>query len=202
MNWRSTCVCLVSLAVSAACGAEATPVGKATPTYSATTGKLERLTLDRDGDGRPDTWAVMDGTHLQSVEIDRHNSGHADRWEYYAEGTGSAASKPTSGSVFDRKTVLVRAEEANGPDGKTVTRREFYTDGVIARVEEDTDFDGKIDKWEVYDHGALTQMDLDVTGRGKPDRRLVYRGDGTLDHVEVDPAGSGHFVPAPKGGVE
>ncbi len=200
MNLRSTLVCLISLGVCAACGAQATPVGKATPTYSATTGKLERLTLDRDGDGRPDTWAVMDGARLQSVEIDRHNSGHADRWEFYTEGNGAAstnATKPTAGTAFDRKTVLVRAEEANGPDGKTVTRREFYVDGVIARVEEDTDFDGKIDKWELYDHGALTRMDLDLTGHGKPDRRLVYRADGTLDHMEVDPAGTGHFVPAP-----
>jgi hypothetical protein len=190
---------LTAVALSPACRSSAPTTGKVTPIYSAKTGKLEELTLDRNGDGRVDTWALMDGVHLQSIQIDRHGTGKPDRWEYYAEGTPPAGSPPSAGSAFDRKTVIVRAEEANGPDRTTVTRREFYTDGVIARVEEDTDFDGRVDKWETYDHGVLTRMDLDISGRGRPDRRLVYRPDGSFDHVEVDVKGDGHFVPVPPG---
>jgi hypothetical protein len=36
-------------------------------------------------------------------------------------------------------------------------------------------------------------MALDTTGRGKPDRRLIYQGDVTLSRIEADPNGSGTF---------
>lgn len=170
---------------------------RAVPSYNSKTGKLQQLTLDRNGDGRIDTWADMDGVHLEAIQIDRHGTGHPDRWEYYTEGTPAPGSQPTAGSAFDLQTVIVRAEEANGPDLRTITRREFYSNGVITRVEEDTNFDGRVDKWETYDHGVLVRMDLDLSGRGTPDRRLVYRADGSFDHVEVDLTGDGHFVPAP-----
>lgn len=190
---------LAAVALCPACRSSEPTKGKVTPIYSAKTGKLEELTLDRNGDGRVDTWALMDGVHLRSIQIDRHGTGKPDRWEYYTEGTPAAGSSPSAGAAFDRKTVIVRADEANGPDRTAVTRREFYTDGVLTRVEEDTDFDGRVDKWETYTLGVLTRMDLDISGRGRPDRRLIYRPDGSFDHVEADVKGDGHFVPAPPG---
>ena len=36
-------------------------------------------------------------------------------------------------------------------------------------------------------------MDLDLAGRGFPDRRLIYRANGTLDRSESDPTGDGRF---------
>jgi hypothetical protein len=188
---------LAAVALSPACRSSEPATGKVTPIYSAKTGKLQELTLDRNGDGRVDIWALMDGVHLRSIQIDRHGTGKPDRWEYYEEGTPAAGSQPNASAAFDRKTMIVRSEEANGPDRTVVTRREFYTNGIITRVEEDTDFDGRIDKWETYDHGVLARMDLDLSGHGRPDRRLVYRPDGSFDHVEVDVKGDGHFVPTP-----
>ena len=41
--------------------------------------------------------------------------------------------------------------------------------------------------------GLLTSVDLDLHHRGRPERRLVYRPDGTLDHLEADPDGDGEF---------
>lgn len=151
-----------------------------TPIYNKDTGRLEQLVGSRQGDGRIDMRAQMDGAHLRSVEIDRNRDGRPDRWEYYEQGATT------------RRTLLVRAEEANGADAR-VTRREYYDNGVIARVEEDTDNDGRNDKWEAYDHGSLARMDLDLTGRGFPDRRLIYRADGTLERSESDPTGDGRF---------
>ena len=161
------------------------------PVYNTATGRLEQLTADRNGDGKIDTRAYMDGVHLKYIEIDRNGDGRPDRWEYYAP---AASPGDGRGNAFDRSSVLVRAEEANGPDA-TITRREFYDRGVIQRVEEDTDGDGRVDKWEQYDHGALVRIDMDLQGRGAPDRRLVYRRDGTLDHLEGDPDGDGKFEP-------
>jgi len=43
------------------------------------------------------------------------------------------------------------------------------------------------------------RLDLDVTGRGFPSRRLIY-GVGGVVRVEVDPDGDGTFEPAPPNG--
>ena len=63
----------------------------------------------------------------------------------------------------------------------------------MARVEEDTDGNGAIDKWETYAGGTLVLLALDTQGRGRPDRRLIYRPDGSFDRIEADPSGSGRF---------
>jgi hypothetical protein len=174
-----------------ACGGAdppAEPVAAATPVYNQTTGRLEQLISDRDGDGTPDTWAFMDGTRLLRIEIDRDGDGAADRWEFYEAAPGTAAG-----------TAIARAEEAGGA-GAPVTRREFYTRGVLDRVEEDTDLDGRVDKWEAYADGRLTQVDLDLSGAGRPTRRMVYAADGSVARMEADADGDGVFSPVPAGG--
>src|SRR5262249_46591093 len=117
-----------------------------TPGYNKQTGGLAQLVADRQGGGRGGMRAHMTRSRVNSIEIDRDRDGKPDRWEYYgapdaAQGAGSRA-------------LLLRAEEANGTDGK-ITRWEYFDHGVISRIEEDTDGDGKVDKWESYDHGAL-----------------------------------------------
>jgi hypothetical protein len=64
-------------------------------------------------------------------------------------------------------------------------------------AEEDTNGDGRIDKWETYRDGAVATVAFDTTRRGTLDRRLVY-GPGGSVKVEVDPAGTGTFRPARK----
>src|SRR6478609_1498374 len=97
---------------------------KPTPTYSQQNGKLSELDFDRDGDGRIDTRAYMDGVLVKSIEIDRDGSGKPDRWEYYEPVTNGVA---PAGSP-DGHSVIARAEEANGK-GK-IDRREFYDNGL------------------------------------------------------------------------
>jgi hypothetical protein len=92
--------------------------------------------------------------------------------------------------------VLDHAEEAGGDD-ETITRWEFYVDGVIRRVEEDVDLNGRVDKWEVYgDDGRLAHVSFDLEGAGHPTRRLVYGAQGDVERVEEDPDGDGVFEPA------
>ena len=50
-----------------------------------------------------------------------------------------------------------------------------------------------LDKWETYAGGVLSVLALDTQHRGKPDRQLIYRPDGTLDRIEVDPAAAADF---------
>ena len=180
---------LTLLAASAALLAGCNPAGSAapvnqqvTPVYSKETGRLEELTSDRNGDGKVDTRAFMDGVRVKRVEIDRNRDGRADRWEYY--GPNTPAGTPQ----------IERAEESDGPNGR-IGRREYYDAGRIARVEEDTDGDDRVDKWEYYTLGLLSRVELDFAGHGKPTQRLIYGPGGNVQRVESDPEGDGTFAP-------
>lgn len=155
--------------------------GRVSPTYSKETGRLTQLAYDSDSNGKHDMWAYMDGASLIRLEADENEDGKIDRWEYYPPGASASLKQPPE-----------RIERATRFDGR-VSRREFFEGGEIARIEEDTDGNGAIDKWETYTAGVLTLLALDTSGRGKPDRRLIYGGDGALERIEVDPTGSGAF---------
>jgi len=169
----------VLVIIGGGCGQGSVPKRTATPVYNKTTGKLEELVADENADGKADARAFMDGAVLKRIEIDRDHDGRPDRWEEYA--------------ALERNAVpgepkIVRAEEANGPDGR-ITRHEYYKDGELERVEEDTDLDGRVDKWETYRDRRLLYVDMDLEGTGVPTRRLTY--DATGDVTSGPPPGSG-----------
>src|SRR6266550_3009009 len=63
-----------------------------------------------------------------------------------------------------------------------------FMDGArFVRIEIDSDEDGLVDRWEYYVGGVLRAVAFDTTGSGRPDRRLVYGANGTLERLELDP---------------
>ena len=59
-------------------------------------------------------------------------------------------------------------------DGK-IDRIEIYdSDGEIARLESDTNGDGIIDEWIVFDKGNPVKKEKDTNGDGKPDVWVEY----------------------------
>jgi hypothetical protein len=156
------------------------------PVYNPQTGRLEQLRSDRDHDGEHEVRAFMDGTAIKYIEIDRDADGVPDRWEYYG------ALPATAGGVTPAPNVIDHAEEASGPD-RTITRREFYADGLIRRVVDDTNLDGRPDKWEHYDRGVLMRVEMDLVGKGYPSQRLLYDAAGDVSRIETDPNGDGVF---------
>jgi hypothetical protein len=148
-------------------------------------GRLAELRHDTTGDGQIDTRVFMEGPRAVRSEIDENGDGTVDRWEYY---------EPAPPGATGALVVLQRVERATRHDGK-VSRWEYYENGIFKRVEEDTTADGKVDKWEIYEDGALLSVALDTEGLGRPTRRLLYRSDGSLDLIEVDPDGTGVFRP-------
>lgn len=195
-------IALLALVASAACAPEAPRADNASPAASATatpvynkeSGRLEQLVSDSNGDGKVDTRAFMDGRRLERIEVDRNGDGSVDRFEYYIEAPPERVN-PNSPAG---RAEIERVEESNGADTK-ITRREFYERGELARVEDDSNADGRLDRWELYDQGLLTRIDIDLKGSGFPTRRLVYRRDGSIDRVEVDPDGTGTWREAPPG---
>jgi hypothetical protein len=177
----------LSLLAAAGCSsqAKAPSAATATPVSSEESGRLEQLVSDSNGDGKLDTRAIMDGTLLTRIEIDRHGDERPDRFDHYRIASLARAS---TGFEIDR------VEETNGLDHR-ITRVEIYERGTLIRVEEDTDGNGHIDKWEHHDRGVMARIDLDLNDRGRADRRLFYRADGTVERVEVDPDGRGDWRP-------
>ena len=106
-------------------------------------------------------------------------------------------------SVFDEKFASIP-----GPDGKgkrSVVARSLDADRdgkpeevryfdektkQLVRVEEDRDYNGRIDVWSVYEGGALAARELDENGDGKPDAWERY-ANGRMLSREVDRDGNG-----------
>ena len=183
------------LAVSVGCQKAGQPAGNAEvrPTYNKDTGQLERITYDRNHDGKPDAWLFMKGTRVLMAQLDENYDGTIDRWEYYGDRPGADAA-PAAGSPALPRSILERTEQATRGDGK-VNRREWYEKGQLVRVEEDTTGGGRVDKWETWSAGELRKLELDTKGTGRPDRRLVYPADGSAPQLEIDRNGDGTFTP-------
>ena len=137
-------------------------------TYDAD-GKLRLLTYDTNGNGKPDTWAYMDGTRIVRVEIDQNEDGVIERREDY-----------------DTTQALEKVELSTRSDGK-ITRTEFYDGGVLVRAEQDADGNGAVDRWETYADGQVRSVAFDLEGAGRPTLRLVYGSDGQLVRLETGP---------------
>ncbi len=195
--------CAVLIAAAAACSACNRPrdTRGITPTYDRTTGKLVELTYDANGNGRIDTWTVMDGTRPVQTRIDRNEDGRIDRWEYYgADGILAKVGYsrgdngvPDAWAFSGADGRVARVETSTAADDKKIDRWEHYAAAGLVRAEEDATGDGRPDKWETYDAGVLKTASFDENGDGKPDRRLSYAA-GTLVAIETEPDPSGRFT--------
>lgn len=194
---------LAALIAASACSNPPPDPAKQTtrPTYDKTTGKLTQLTYDRNKNGVIDTWTDMDGATPLRSRIDTNEDGKIDRWEYY-DGAGQVLKvgfsrqddgKPDAWAYSGADGKVERVDVSSTGDEKIIDRREFYTAGVLARVEEDTNADGKVNVWETYEGAVLRTTTFDEDGDGRPDRRLSYR-DGALTLIESNPDASGAFT--------
>lgn len=177
--------------------------------YDPKTGKLQSITYDSNKNGKIDTWSYTDGARILRIEIDSNEDGKIDRWEYYTPdqrlekvGWSRADNGKADAWRYDGADGKIAKVELAGlsPTAGTgaqppIVRTEFYENAVLARVEEDTNGDGKTDKWETWRDGSVASVAFDTTGRGTPDRRLTYGAGGSV-RIEVDSAGTGEFRPA------
>ena len=188
------------LLVSSCAGGDANAKKGIEPVYDKQTGKLTLLKYDSNGNGKVDTFSYMDGARVVRIEIDKDEDGKIERWEYY--GPDQQLLKIGLSRANDGR---VDAWSYPNPDGSTarmdlsstrdgsVDRTEYYEKNALVRAEEDTDGDGRIDKWETYDGARLASVAFDTIHRGTADRRFLYGADGSA-RLEVDEKGDGHFV--------
>jgi hypothetical protein len=185
----SVAILLSALGLISGCRQQSQPQANAAvvPSYNAQSGRLERISYDRNKDGKADAWLYMDGAKATRAELDENADGAVDRWEHYRT-DGSAASSPEGVP----RGGLVSVEQSTRFDGK-VSRWEIYEGGQLAKAEEDTTGDLRPDKWETWKDGALAEVALDTKGTGKADRKILYSPDGARQML-VD-TGDGTFRP-------
>jgi len=183
--------------------------------YDQSTGKLTELTYDADKNGRIDTWTEMDGTRPIRSRIDSNEDGRIDRWEYYDQAgrlakvgfSRKADEKPDAWAYSTPSGRIDRIEVSSTGDPAHIDRWEFYDPsaagagvgadgaGSLLRVEEDTNRDGRPDKWERYVKGLVQVAEFDENRDGRPDRRLTYR-EAELVLMEAAPDPSGRYTKA------
>ena len=101
---------LTAALVAAGCQGPTRPAGAegVVPTYNASTGRLERISYDRNKDGKADAWLRMDGTRATSAELDENYDGAVDRWEFFSD----AAAPVTPGGILSRSRSDASARAA------------------------------------------------------------------------------------------
>lgn len=211
MSTRSLINRLASIAVAAlimelmmGC-APASETAAVVPSYDQFTGRLVQLVADQNGDGRADQWSYLDGRRPLRGEADTDGDGRIDRWEYFnsVSALTHVGTSSRNDGVEDTwmPAVITNGERQVARSRKRdrqIDRREFYRDDAMVRVEEDTNADGLVDKWERHEGTVLREVALDTSVRiGRPDRRLLYDAKGQFQAIETDPERDGTFVRLP-----
>jgi tetratricopeptide (TPR) repeat protein len=95
--------------------------------------------------------------------------------------------------AHERSQADVEARAAYAPDGSELARYYFVGGSPEPLMrEEDTDGDGRSDRWITYRGSARSEIFEDGTGLGRPDLRLSFaEGGAPLQRVEFDPDGDG-----------
>ncbi len=154
-------------------------------TYDERTGRLKELTSDANGNGRIDTWTEMDGNRALRSRMDRNEDGRMDRWEY-DDGGGQLVKvgfsrrddgKPDAWAEPSPDGRISRVLVSSVGDEKKIDRWETYdpaTPGAgpdsaqsLVAVEEDSNGDGRADRWEKYSAGRLQTASFDENGDGR-----------------------------------
>ena len=199
-EWRYLLL-MVGLGLCAGCQ-QADDRRAASASYDNFSRQLVQLSADQNGDGRIDQWSYLAGNRPLRGEADTDADGRIDQWEY-----------------FDERSALVRVGTSSQADGiedtwawvvpvngesqiarsrhrdRQIDRREYFRGDVMVRAEEDSNADGRPERWDRYEGAVLRQVDFDTTlVNTRPNRRLVFDATGRFVRVETDPERDGTFV--------
>jgi hypothetical protein len=93
---------------------------------------------------------------------------------------------------YDGAGKLTRLLYDQNGDKKADVVMLFYPNGRLRQVEADTDFDGKIDRWQYYsERGVAEKEGYSRAGNGKPDTWQYFDVKGNLTRREIDENGDG-----------
>ena len=202
MSARAYSVALGATMIIASCAPATSEGRRAVPVYDTFSGRLIQLSADHNGDGRIDQWTYLEGNVPLRGEADTDGDGRIDRWEYFDANAqlvrvGTAS---LNDGIEDTWSYVVETEgerrvaRARRRD-RQIDRQEFFRGDTLVRVEEDTNADGRADRWDRFDGTVLREVAFDIAKtQGRANRRLLYDEKGRFVAVEDDPDGDGTFV--------
>jgi hypothetical protein len=177
-------VLMLITVVSCSCERE-----QVSPVYDAS-GTIRRLDYDIDRDQQIDMRAYVLNGRTARIETDGNGDGVIDRWEYYRPGgeLDRIGTSSQSDGVEDTWVAQtgneMRVDVSTRRDG-IADRHEFHVNGMLVRTEQDSNADGRLDEWQQFTAGKLRELLLDTSlASGRPNQRLVYRSDGSLERVD------------------
>jgi len=198
---RAIVVCVV-LGISAPTACSSAGARATVPSYDAFTRQLIQLNADQNGDGRLDQWSFFDGNRPLRGEADTDGDARIDRWEYFDEQSAltRVGTSSLSDGIEDTWTWVKPVNDESRVDrsrrrDRQIDRREYFQAATLVRAEEDTNADGRLDRWDRYEGAVLRQVQFDTTlSTGRPNRRLLYDAQGRFVRAEADPELDGSFV--------
>ena len=198
-------VCLLAVGLMAmACSADLPADGRrAVPAYDTYSGRLIQLSADQNGDGLIDQWTYLEGNRPLRGEADADGDGRIDRWEYF-DANAQLARVGTSSLNDGVEDTWTDLSDVNGERrvahsrrrDRQIDRQEFFRGDTLSRAEEDTNADGRTDRWDRFEGTVLREVAFDISRSvGRANRRLLYDAQGRFTAVEDDADGDGTFVP-------
>jgi hypothetical protein len=129
-------------------------------------GRISRVSLDTNRDGRPDSWEEYVAGEMVRRRTDTTGDGEPDAWEFHRAGQIQRQERDTDGDGFrDRLAVyangvLSREEEDRNADGRPDRITWYDAAGQPAKRDEDSDGDGAVDVRSHYEGGKLARREL------------------------------------------
>ena len=143
--------------------------------YDPKSGRLQKLDVDLDKNGKMDSFSYWDGTRVRLIELDKNEDGVIENWEHYDE---------------SNKRVALGGSMRN--DGIEDSWDFFDANGVYLKTELDQDRDGVVESRYVYGadpadaaRRVLLEAQLNINAAGEPGQIVYYRADGSQIRTEV-----------------
>ncbi len=136
-------------------------------------------TLDLNRDERADRWTITNGAgQLVRVEHDLNFDGNPDLWQYFDPQTSKLVEEELDLDfdfrvdlvVYYQDGVLARKDLSLAFDGQFTVAKFYDNQGELLRIEEDSDGDGKIDRWDYFEGGRRARIGWDEDKDGQPDK--------------------------------
>ena len=137
-------------------------------------GRPEKELEDYNFDGVIDLIAYFENGKIVREELDRNGDGRIDEWRIYEVVNPFADNYDPYASVY----VTSSQEESENTQPK------------LMRIEQDNNFDGRVDAWQYYKEGEIAHIGIDSDGDGRPDR--WYRSEAE----QIEKQKGGGRVPA------
>ncbi len=145
--------------------------GKPDHFYTYRNGKISKIEVDRNFDGKIDEWEFYDREgQIERVEFDQNFDGRPDLWRFYENG------------------LLVRSEQDTDFNGQPDWFG-FYENGILVRLDCRPNGSKIVVRRLIYEHGVLREEWVDENQTGTFNYKILFDPfGGRSERIPIPPA--------------